>query len=56
VQRVEVRPQEGCLVIAAQGFYARDRMAREVAGERYLLELACKRPILVKALVRRKQN
>jgi exopolyphosphatase/pppGpp-phosphohydrolase len=53
IQKLEVKPQQDhCLTIAAQGYSARDRLARAVAAERYLLELACKRPIVVKAMAR----
>lgn len=51
VSHLEVHPQDGFISIAAQGYSPRDRAAEEIAGARHLLELVCRRPVMVKALV-----
>jgi CHAD domain-containing protein len=50
VSRLEVRPQDGFILIAAQGYSSHDRSAEEIAAARHLLELVCRRPVMVKAL------
>lgn len=48
IQRLEVGEQKGCLVIAAQGYSARGRLAERIAGARHLLETVYRRPVIVK--------
>jgi CHAD domain-containing protein len=50
VSRLEVRPQDGFILIAARGYSPLDRSAEEIAASRHLLELVCRRPVMVKAL------
>ncbi len=50
IQRLEATAKNGYFVIAAQGYDSRSRMAEDIAAGRHLLELACRRPILVKRL------
>ncbi|HXM22727.1 MAG TPA: CHAD domain-containing protein [Terriglobales bacterium] len=50
IQRLEVREQNGFLLVAAQGYSARDRMAESVAAARHLLEVVYRRPVMVKPL------
>jgi CHAD domain-containing protein len=50
VQRLEVSQQNGFFLIAAQGYSARDRTAEKVAAARHLLEVAYRRPVMVKPL------
>lgn len=50
ISRVEVREQEGILVIAAKGYSPRDAMAEQLAAARHLLELVYRRPVMVKAM------
>jgi CHAD domain-containing protein/HD superfamily phosphodiesterase len=51
IQRVEVREQDGIIVIHAQGYSARDHTAESIAGARHLLEIVYRRPVMVKPLV-----
>jgi putative nucleotidyltransferase with HDIG domain len=50
IQRVEVHDHNGFLMIAAQGYSTRDRMAEKVAAARHLLETVSRRPVMVKPL------
>src|ERR1700733_4130395 len=50
VTSVEVREQDGFLLVAAKGYSPRDRMAEQVAAARHLLELVYRRPVMVKAM------
>ncbi len=50
IQRLEVREHNGFLMIAAQGYSERDRMAEKVAAARHLLETVSRRPVMVKPL------
>jgi CHAD domain-containing protein len=50
IQRLEVREQNGFLLVAAQGYSARDSMAESVAAARHLLEVVYRRPVMVKPL------
>ena len=50
IQRLEVREQNGILLVAAQGYSARDRTAESIAAARHLLEVAYRRPVMVKPL------
>jgi len=50
VSRLEVRLQDGFILIAAQGYSSRDRSAEQIAAARHLLETVCRRPVMVKAL------
>jgi hypothetical protein len=51
IQRLHVAPHNGFLLVAAQGYSPRDRMAERVAGARHLLEVVYRRPLMVKPLV-----
>ena len=48
--RLEVQRRDGFFEIAAQGYSPRDHSAEEIAAARHLLELVCRRPVMVKAL------
>jgi HD domain/CHAD domain len=50
ISRLEVRPQDGYILIAAQGYSSRDRSAEQIAAARHWLELVVRRPVMVKAL------
>jgi CHAD domain-containing protein/HD superfamily phosphodiesterase len=50
IQRLEVHEQNGFLLVAAQGYSARDRRAESVAAARHLLEVVYRRPVMVKSL------
>jgi len=51
IQRLEASARDGRLVIAAQGYNPRDRMAESIAAGRHLLEMVSHRPIVVKRLM-----
>jgi exopolyphosphatase/pppGpp-phosphohydrolase len=51
IQRLDATAKDGRLLIAAQGYNPRQRMAESIAAGRHLLEIACRRPIVVKRLV-----
>ncbi len=53
IQGVKIHEQDGFLLLAAQGYSARDRLAEEIAAGRHLLETVYRRPILVKPLRRK---
>ncbi len=50
ITNLEVREQDGFLLVAAKGYSPRDRMAEQVAAARHLLELVYRRPVMVKAM------
>jgi CHAD domain-containing protein len=50
IQRLAVLARNGCLVVAAQGYTARDRLAEGIAAARHLLEITSRRPVMVKPL------
>jgi exopolyphosphatase/guanosine-5'-triphosphate,3'-diphosphate pyrophosphatase len=50
IERLEVREQNGILLVAAQGYSAHDRTAESVAAARHLLEVVYRRPVMVKPL------
>ena len=50
IQRLDIHQKNGFLVIAAEGYSARDRMAEGIASARHLLETVQRRPVMVKAL------
>lgn len=50
IQRLHVAEHNGFLVVAAQGYSPRDRIAENIAGARHLLELVYRRPVIVKPL------
>ena len=58
IHRLDASAKDGWLVIAAQGYSPRDRMAESIAAARHLLETVSRRPILVKAVpvVSRQRN
>jgi CHAD domain-containing protein len=51
IQRLEVRDQNGFLVIAAQGYSPRHRLAETIASARHLLETVYRRPVMVKPMI-----
>ena len=51
IGRLKVSQIHGCIVIAAQGYSARDRYAPGIAAARHLLELVYRRPVMVKRLL-----
>jgi CHAD domain-containing protein len=50
IHRLHASARDGQLVIAAQGYNPRDRMAESIAAGRHLLEMVCRRPIMVKVM------
>jgi CHAD domain-containing protein len=50
IQRLEVRGHNGFLLIAAQGYSRRDRLAEAVAAGRHLLETVYGVPVIVKPM------
>jgi CHAD domain-containing protein len=54
IQHLAIEQQNGFLVVGAQGYSARDRMAEGIAGARHLLEVVYRRPVMVKALEAKK--
>jgi CHAD domain-containing protein len=50
IGRIEISQNNGFIVIAAQGYSPRDRVAEEIAGARHLVELVYRRPVMVKSL------
>jgi CHAD domain-containing protein len=50
IQRLEVHDQNGFLVIAAQGYSSRQRLAEKIASARHLFETVYRRPVMVKPL------
>jgi len=56
MRRLEVHESNGTVVVGAQGYSARDRLAETIAGARHLLETVYRRPILVKPLTARNRG
>lgn len=54
IGRLRVHEDGRILVISAQGYSARSRIAEDVAAARHLLETVLRRPIMIKPLVVRK--
>jgi len=50
IQRIQTSAKNGNLLIVAQGYNPRDRMAENIAAGRHLLEVVCRQPIIVKRL------
>ena len=50
IQKLELTQKDGMLVVAAQGYSARDRSAETVAAARHLLEISYRKPIYVRPL------
>ncbi|MGZ4733561.1 MAG: CHAD domain-containing protein [Terriglobales bacterium] len=50
IRRLEVKNDNGFLLIAAQGYSARDRTAEAIAAARHLLETVYRRPVMVKPM------
>ncbi|MGH9530036.1 MAG: hypothetical protein ACRD2S_08990, partial [Terriglobales bacterium] len=48
IQRVRVEERTAFLVIVAEGYSPRDRMAEVIAAARHLLEIVYRRPVMVK--------
>jgi CHAD domain-containing protein len=53
IQRVHVHNTEGSLLVTAEGYLPRGRMAEDIAAGRHLLETVYRRPILIKPLRRK---
>lgn len=49
IRRVHVHSTVRALLVSAEGYSPRDRMAEKIAARRYLLETVYRRPILIKA-------
>jgi CHAD domain-containing protein/HD superfamily phosphodiesterase len=56
IERLEAKSQNGFLLIAAQGYSARDQAAETIAAARHLLETVGGRPVMVKPLRAAKGN
>lgn len=52
IQRLDVRHENGFVVIGAKGYSPRERRAEAIAGARHLLETVYRRPVLVEPLRR----
>jgi CHAD domain-containing protein len=50
IRRLEIGESHGSIVIAMQGYSARDRNAQKIASARHPLELVYRKPIMVKSL------
>ncbi|MGA8150029.1 MAG: CHAD domain-containing protein [Terriglobales bacterium] len=50
IRRLDIHQKNGFLVIAAEGYSARDRIAEGIAGARHLLETVERRPVVVKPM------
>jgi exopolyphosphatase/guanosine-5'-triphosphate,3'-diphosphate pyrophosphatase len=50
IQSLEVQSKNGILLIAAQGYSPRHKLAEGIAAARHLLETVYRRPVLVKPL------
>lgn len=50
IQRLDVRHENGFVVIGARGYSPRDRRAEAIAGARHLLEMIYRRPVIVQPL------
>ncbi len=50
IQRLDIHQKNGFLVIAAEGYSARDRVAEGIASARHLLETVERRPVMVKPM------
>jgi CHAD domain-containing protein/HD superfamily phosphodiesterase len=50
IARLACEPQNGFLLIRAQAYNSRDRLAETIAGSRHLLETVYRRPVLVRPL------
>ena len=50
IQRLDVRHENGFVVIGARGYSPRDRRAEAIAGARHLLEVVYRRPVIVQPL------
>jgi len=53
IQRVHVHSTVGALLVSAEGYSPRDRMAEDIAAGRHLLETIYHRPILIKPFRRK---
>lgn len=51
IQRLQASSKNGYFLVAAQGYNPRERMAENIAAGRHLLEIVCRRPIIVKRLI-----
>jgi hypothetical protein len=50
IQRLEVKSEAGFLIVAAQGYSARNRAAEAVAAGRHLLETVYRCPVIVRPM------
>lgn len=56
IQSLEMQEKGRILVISAQGYNSRSRVAESIAAARHLLETVCRRPIMIKPLLVRKSK
>jgi hypothetical protein len=54
IERLACERRNGFLLIRAQDYNPRDRMAETIAGARHLLETVYHKPIMIKPLTSRK--
>ena len=50
IGRLEVKGENGLLVIAAEGYSSRDNISEAIAAGRHLLETVYRRPVMVKSM------
>jgi CHAD domain-containing protein/HD superfamily phosphodiesterase len=50
IRRLEVRAENGFLLITAQGYSARDNIAEAIAAARHMLETVYRRPVMVRPM------
>src|ERR1700680_3892217 len=50
IRRLKVKSENGFVLIAAQGYSPRNRTADAIAGARHLLEMVCRRPVIIKPM------
>jgi CHAD domain-containing protein len=50
IRRLEVRAENGFLLITAQGYSARDNIAEAIAAARHMLETVYRRPVIVRPM------
>jgi exopolyphosphatase/guanosine-5'-triphosphate,3'-diphosphate pyrophosphatase len=54
ISNLQLKEEGRIVVIQAQGYNSRSRMAENIAAARHLLETVCRRPILIRPLIVRK--
>jgi exopolyphosphatase/guanosine-5'-triphosphate,3'-diphosphate pyrophosphatase len=50
IRRLEVKSENGFLLIDAEGYFPRDRTAEGIAAARHLLEMVYRRPVMVRPI------